>query len=166
MKSPAASLHDHHVELVSHVAFMRLAADAVGHSSADDLIEDVDEVLGFLTHALLPQAEREDRIVYPAVDRAAGSREATRTMRRDHVEVARLTEQLRRMRPRAYAANEDRLVACELRRILYALHAIVSLHLSKEEELLLPLVDEWLTAAEALALAHAMADFGTAALPD
>jgi iron-sulfur cluster repair protein YtfE (RIC family) len=166
VRSPTASLHDHHLELLPHVAFIRSAADAVGHSSTEDLIEDVDEVLGFLTHALLPHAEVEDRIIYPAVDKAAGSCETTRTMSRDHVEIARLAEQLRRMRPRAYAAGTDTTVAREFRRVLYGLHAILSLHVAKEEELLFPLLEDRLTDAEARALTRAIAQVGTAALAD
>jgi hypothetical protein len=72
-------------------------------------------------------------------------------MSRDHVEVGRLTEELARLRASTRpAAGED------LRRVLYGLHALVSAHFAKEEEIYLPLLEDRLSAAEAHALFERM----------
>lgn len=163
MTSPTQRLRDEHRELLPHIAFMRSAADIIGQAVIDDVREDVDEVLGFLGHELIPHAEIEERVFYPAVAKALGSPEATRTMSRDHVEVGRLVEQLRILRSRLNGSDIPVTDARELRRVLYGLYALVSLHFSKEEEIYLPLLDERLTAEETRALVHAMEDVGRVA---
>ena len=50
----------------------------------------------FSAHHLIPHAQAEDQALYPVVARVMGVPEATATMRRDHVEVGRLTEELQR----------------------------------------------------------------------
>ena len=66
----------------------------------------------------------------------------------DHVEIGRLTEELRSLRSHlvggSMGAEEERA----LRRILYGLSALVRVHFAKEEEVYLPLLDARLTAEE------------------
>lgn len=165
MRSVARTLREEHHELVPHIAFLRSTADLVGRASAEAVREDVDVVLGFLSHRLIPHAELEDRILYPAVAGLLGSPDATRTMSRDHVEVGRLTDDLRSARHRVVGAEIAPADACELRRLLYGLHALVSLHFAKEEEIYLPLIAARLAPEEAGALAEAMENAGSAAHP-
>jgi iron-sulfur cluster repair protein YtfE (RIC family) len=81
-------------------------------------------------------------------------------MRRDHLEVVRLTEQLGELRGRLHDGVLDPAGQRELRRVLHGLHAIVSLHFAKEEEVYLPLLDRELTAEEALSLFERMEAVG------
>lgn len=60
MTTPTQQLHDEHVHL-----------------------------LIFLADHLIPQAEAEDRVPYPAIARVMGAAEATATMSREHAEVGR-----------------------------------------------------------------------------
>ena len=144
-----------HAHLAPHVD--RLA-------EAGDLQADADAAYRFLTAHLIPHAHAEDEVLYPVVDRllgADGETRATDTMRRDHLEVARLTEELGVLRERLHAGApvEER----ELRRVLYGLYAVVKLHFAKEEEVYLPLLDRELTADEAQALFERMESAGHAA---
>ena len=45
-----------------------------------------------------PHAKAEDAVLYPEVERVTGAPGATATMRREHVEVERLTAELERIR--------------------------------------------------------------------
>jgi hypothetical protein len=44
----------------------------------------------------------------------------------------------------------------EVRRILFGLHALVTVHFTKEEEIYLPILDERLPAAEVERIVHEM----------
>jgi len=149
-------LRDEHKELIPHIERLRLAADSVGEASPEALRGGVDEAYDFLGHHLLPHAEAEERALYPVVNRVIGGAEATHTMSRDHVEVRRLTEELRALRNAIAAEPPSESQQRELRRVLYGLYALVKVHFAKEEEVYLPLLDERLSADEAKALFAAM----------
>ena len=95
-------------------------------------------------------AQAEDEVLYPVVARVMGSPDATATMRRDHVEVVRLTDELDRL---SRILGDDESVgnelANELRRALYGLSAVVSLHFAKEEEVYVPVLEDGLTPRDA-----------------
>ena len=79
-----------------------------------------------------------------------GSPETTATMSRDHVEVGRLTDELHLLLERLNGATTlSPSDTTALRRVLYGLAAIVTLHFAKEEEIYLPLLDARLSATEA-----------------
>jgi len=148
-------LRDEHKELMPHVETLREAADAVGAASGDEVRRRVDAAYDFLAHHLIPHATAEDKALYPVVNRVLGAPGATATMSRDHVEVGRLTEELRQLRERTAGAIDD-ATAAGLRRVLYGLYALVHVHFAKEEEVYLPLLDAKLPPDEARAMFEAM----------
>jgi iron-sulfur cluster repair protein YtfE (RIC family) len=77
-------------------------------------------------------------------------------MSRDHVEVGRLTEELGKLRERLASSGLSSDTAEALRRILYGLYTLVTLHFAKEEEIYLPLLEAHLTQSEAQAVFQAM----------
>jgi iron-sulfur cluster repair protein YtfE (RIC family) len=157
MASLTQSLRDEHRDLRPHIETLHLAADAVGTAAPERLQQQVEEAYGFLTQHLIPHAHAEDEALYPVVARLMGAPEATATMRRDHVEVGRLTEELHGLR-RALATSEVPTPELEraLRRVLYGLYAVVTLHFAKEEEVYLPLLDARLTPDAARTMFAAM----------
>ena len=70
---------------------------------------------------------------------------ATDTMRRDHVEVGRLTDELSALRVQIARGTISERSRRDLRCVLYGLHAVVKLHFAKEEEIYLPVLERWLT---------------------
>ena len=141
-------LRAEHRHLLPHVEQLAEAAETTSG---------VDAAYRFLVEHLIPHAQAEDAVLYPVVDRLIGAGGATRptdTMRRDHVEVVRLTEELGRLRAEPAPPGEA------VRRVLYGLYAVVRLHFAKEEEVYLPLLDRELTAAEAEELFERMEEAG------
>jgi iron-sulfur cluster repair protein YtfE (RIC family) len=132
----------------------RLAADC-GDERVGAVLDDLDATIEFLERELLPHADAEDAVLYPAVARALGSPDATATMTRDHQEIRHLVVELRRHRD-ALTSEVAPAAAFEVRRLLYALHAIIGLHVAKEEELYVPVLDRALSDDEAAALLHEM----------
>jgi iron-sulfur cluster repair protein YtfE (RIC family) len=149
-------LRDEHRELLPHIQELRSVADAVGTTSIERLRAQVNAVYAFLTEHLIPHAHAEDAALYPVIGRLMGAAQATATMSRDHVEVGRLTAELDLLRRKLALADLDDRSARELRRVLYGLHALVSLHFAKEEEIYLPLIDMHLADDEARAMFAAM----------
>jgi len=148
---PTEPLRAEHRELLPHIERLRRVADRIGDAAAPALRAELDEAYTFLTGHLVPHATAEDEVLYPAVARILGSPKATATMSRDHTAVAALIDELGVLR---HAAADEH--ARDLRRILYGLHAMVSTHFAKEEEIYLPLLDEHLTPEEASRLFASM----------
>jgi iron-sulfur cluster repair protein YtfE (RIC family) len=156
-------LRAEHRHLLPHVEALAEAGDAIGVAPLAEQRAKVAAAHAFLAVHLIPHATAEDEVLYPQLDRLLGGRGGTRptdTMRRDHVEVVRLTEQLDLLRERLHGGSPEPDEERELRRVLYGLHALVGLHFAKEEEVYLPLLDRELTADEAQELFERMERIG------
>jgi iron-sulfur cluster repair protein YtfE (RIC family) len=149
-------LRDEHKDLLPHIELLRTAADAIGDVPIVSLRRSVEDAYAFLTQHLLPHAQAEERALYPVVGRLMGAPEATATMSRDHVEIGRLTEELGSLRSRLGGTSLDASEERALRRVLYGLFTLVSVHFAKEEEVYLPILDARLTADEAARMFAAM----------
>lgn len=147
-------IREEHRQLLPHIEALRVLADSIGEAPAEEVARGLGEAHEFLAHHLIPHALAEDRALYPVVGRLMGAEAATATMSRDHVEVAKLTEALRVLRERVRRGETG--VDRDLRRILYGLYALASLHFAEEEEIYLPLLDERLSEEEAAELFEAM----------
>lgn len=137
---PTDPLRARHRELVGLVDDLRTAAAGASDLDRSAVQQRVARALALLTDGLLPHAKVEEEILYPLVERTLGSPGCSATMRRDHVEIARMTEALRFLEARL-RNNPTRDTIEALRRLLYGLHAVVMLHFAKEEELYLPILD-------------------------
>ncbi|MGE5596800.1 MAG: hemerythrin domain-containing protein [Hyphomicrobiales bacterium] len=148
MTSVMQPLHDEHVELLPHIEAMRGAAEAVARGDAGAR-KQAQATLDFLDNHLHPHATAEEQVLYPEVGRVMGAPDATKTMRRDHAEIAALREELRSL----LAGGGESL---DLARVLFALHALVKLHFAKEEEVYVPALAAALSAGEAKAMYERM----------
>jgi iron-sulfur cluster repair protein YtfE (RIC family) len=151
MKPLTQPLRDEHKELIPHIEKILEVADSISDASLEQIRDGVRQVYEFLTYHLIPHAQAEDVALYPAVQKALGSPDSTRTMSRDHVEVGLYIDELadlrRELRPENFKA---------LQRVLYGLHALVKVHFAKEEEVYLPILEERLTVEEAREMFEAM----------
>jgi uncharacterized protein (DUF2249 family)/hemerythrin-like domain-containing protein len=153
---PTQPLRDEHRELLPHIDELRALGDAVGSAREEDVRARLAGVIDFLQQHLLVHAGAEERVLYPTVARLMGAPRATATMSRDHVEVQRLTAGLAAMQTAIGIGGADAAQTAELRRLAYGLHALVTVHFAKEEEVYLPLLDAHLSAHEARELFAAM----------
>lgn len=142
-------LREEHRALLPQINALRETADMVGATPSPVLARSIASRIAFLHDHLRPHAEAEDAVFYPVVAGVLGGPEATGTMRRDHVEVLRLTDELQRLHARLGADPPDEQFANDLRAVLYGLFAVVSLHFTKEEEVYLPLLERELSPEEA-----------------
>ena len=149
-------VRDEHRELMIRIELLRTLADSIGSASAESIREGVGQAYTFLIHQLIPHAQAEEQVLYPTVGRLLRALEATETMSRDHLEVIRLTEELETLRMHLFYTSMSESDEQALRRVLYGLYAIIKLHLAKEEEIYLPIVEARLPAEEVNGLLEAM----------
>ncbi len=141
MAAVSQPLRDEHRELNSRIERLRIVADAIGSAPIESVREGVGEAHIFLIQHLIPHAQAEEKVLYPAVGKLLRTPAATDTMSRDHLEVIRLSEELQTLRLHLFYAPLTESDEKALRRVLYGLYAIIKLHLAKEEELYLPLLE-------------------------
>jgi iron-sulfur cluster repair protein YtfE (RIC family) len=156
MSTITQPLRDEHKDLFPHIEQLRAAADMIGDGPVSTLRPAIDDVYDFLAHHLMPHAQAEDRALYPVVGQVLGAPEAPDTMRRDHVEVGQLVQELGSIRAQL---STDDLTAAQtraLRRVLYGLYTLVKVHFAKEEEVYLPILDARLTPHAAREMFEAM----------
>lgn len=150
------ALREEHRRLVTQITMVQSVADALGTASLVSLREEIGHAYHFLIHDFLPHAQAEEQVLYPAVGRLLGAMEATETMTRDHLEVLQLTEALETLWLRLFYAQPNGSDEQGYRRVLYGLSAILTLHLAKEGEIYLPLLETRLTPEEGAQLLEAM----------
>jgi iron-sulfur cluster repair protein YtfE (RIC family) len=137
-----------HRQLAPHIDELAHTATWVSTAPPPVVREKLQGALDFLRHHLVPHALAEEDVLYPAVEGAMRAPGATETMRRDHAEVLRRVEELEQLRDEIDDAPTE--AQCDLLAAsLHGLHAIVSLHFAKEEEIYLPILDRALTTQDA-----------------
>jgi iron-sulfur cluster repair protein YtfE (RIC family) len=141
------SLGDERQGLATGIDMLRAAAEAVEHGGWQALTQ-LDECVDFLLYRLIPHLRAHGEVLYPQVERAMGAPGATAAMSRDHEEIIRLTREIVTLRD-TLAGTPTRQERRALQRALYGLHAIAHLHLAKQEELYLPVIDSAMTKEEA-----------------
>lgn len=133
MQRPTQPFRDEHRELLDHIEHIRLAARELPRLSEDERRTVVDRVLGFLKGTLVPHAEAEEKVLYPEWSRLVGHADAAAPMIHDHRAIVMRIERL----GSAELSDTD-----ELLELLYGLHALISVHFEKEEQIQLPAFDE------------------------
>jgi iron-sulfur cluster repair protein YtfE (RIC family) len=156
MASITQPLRDEHKELYPQIELLRQTADVVNESLTTQAHDRIEQAYNFLTRQLVAHAHAEEAALYPTVQKIMGSDLSTATMVRDHVEIARLTEELDSLRVHKSQLTITSIQTAALRRVLYGLYAVLKLHLAKEEEIYLPLLDSKLTAEEAKSMFETM----------
>ncbi len=118
-------------DLHREIERLPVVAHELGDLSAEERIDVVETVVAFLTEILLPHADVEQRILYPEARRLLGRGGTPGDVEHDRREVrARIAE----------------LVSCDpddvgtMQETLYALHALLAVHLERETEVYLRLV--------------------------
>lgn len=130
--------HEHR-ELAPGIARIHDVARQAGHHTRRDLGDDLLRVLTWVEKTLEPHAAWEDRVLYPGIDRLAGTPWATRVMRFEHGQIRELAVRL----SDAYHAlqREQPVQVDEIGGRLFAFEALLRAHIEREEKLLFPLLD-------------------------
>lgn len=145
MTATLTAIRNEHEALRHHLDQLKTAADLIELSAVEAVVAELEDAYLFLERHILPHAKAEEEVLYRAYDQVANSPWATDTMRRDHEEVAELTKELLAVRLKLFTDPLTLHQKHELRRILYGLHAVLSLHLRHEEQIILPRIEAAVT---------------------
>jgi len=126
----AEAVEQHHAELAAGLAATveRLLA-ATDRSDADAVSVARDTVVAFCRQELLPHADSEERVLYPAARALEPGRLLVEAMVTEHRTINNLVEEIARAEDPVRAAAAAR-----------ALEVLFSSHLTKENELLVPML--------------------------
>lgn len=157
MATPTERIRAHHARILGELAQIPRAVADIRADSVGTVGETLDEIVSFLENDLKPLTEEEEHFLYPVIDDLAEHyQRPTVTMSIDHATIIDEIETFkgRAGRLRALAqgeadAKEVRNALADLLETAHHLDAVLSLHLAKEDSVLLALADEHLSETEA-----------------
>ena len=129
---PTEAFRREHEQLVEHIEHLRAAAAEMPRLSQVERDSMRAKILDFLEGTLIPHAQAEEQVLYPEWAKLVGFDDAASPMVHDHEAIVARIERLKQ----ASADNVD-----SLQELLYGLHALISVHFRKEEDLQLPAFD-------------------------
>ena len=129
---PTEPFRHEHEELLEHIEHLAAAAREMPRLSEEEREALRARILGFLRGTLMPHAKAEEEILYPEWAALVGFPDAAVPMVHDHEAIVSRVERLEG----AVVREVD-----VLQELLYGLHALISVHFRKEEDLQLPAFD-------------------------
>jgi heavy metal translocating P-type ATPase len=126
---------EEHAQLRALLDRMRRTADRMDRR-ADDPMAELRSIDAALNALLLPHQTAEERAVFPELAQRLGGRDPLGAMTHMHDEIAHLTTRFTALVKGLSDKGASNAEVREVRRLLYALDAIIALHLAAEEELL------------------------------
>ncbi len=133
---------DEHEKLMPEVRRIRYVTDRLDTMPPETAVRELREIHRFLSERLLPHEKAEDAVVYPLVADIIGGEDPTATMSRAHIEISHLIKVFGRLLEEMPGEGPGPEDMRELRRVLYGLYAILTLHFAQEEESYLALIEE------------------------
>lgn len=132
MTTPTQSIRDEHHTLLGPIDELRVLARDCADMSSTSRRRRLSASVTFLHETLLPHAAAEERVLYPEWAQLVGAPEAAAPMVHDHREIARRAALLEQVDIDDVAAVQE---------MLYGLHALITSHFRKEEDIQLPVLD-------------------------
>ena len=129
---PTEPFRREHEQLLSHIEHIRQAAPEVARLDPGERKLLVGRIVEFLRGTLIPHAKAEEEVLYPEWAKLVGFADAAVPMVHDHEAIVERIERLEQ-------ADVDEVDT--LQELLYGLHALISVHFRKEEDLQLPAFD-------------------------
>ena len=123
-----------HVQLAGSLQQIRVTADELDGLDPRDRRMRAERILALLVEEILPHEQLDEEALYPAVARLIGGEDPTGPMSRAHVEIRHLVRLLQRFLEDAGTGGVLDEDIIELRRLLYSLYVVLTLHFSQEEQ--------------------------------
>ena len=130
-----ARLEAEHAQLRPLIARLQRAADALDALPPTTVRESLADLSDELEDRLLRHEQMEESSVYPSLAGVIGGGDPMAVLSGSHREIFHLVRLLRRMGGGIDADGADPDELRDIRRVLYGLHAILTLHMDQEEEI-------------------------------
>jgi heavy metal translocating P-type ATPase len=135
MAGIAQRLALHHKALRPKVGELAALAVHLDELPAAEALSRLEQMQQMLEKELLPHEEDEQRTAYPLIEKLLVGENPTGPLIQTHYEIRRLTRLLGRLIKQLPAPGPAREELRDIRRVLYGLHAILTLHFAQEDEL-------------------------------
>lgn len=145
--------HEHHGRIRLHLEQLVALAAMVGRVEASELDARFQEECSFVVGQLVPHMEAIETTLYADLERLMDRRHSMAPMREEHDRLRQLVASLCKYGVLVADRSLSPADAIGLRRVLYRLYTILTVHLD-EEELYLGVLDRNLTDIEKDALAR------------
>ena len=129
---PTEPFRREHQELLTHIEHIAQAAREVARLDRAERKLLVGRIVEFLRGTLVPHARAEEEVLYPEWAKLVGFADAAVPMVHDHDAIVERIDRLEQ-------ADLDEVET--LQELLYGLHALISVHFRKEEDIQLPAFD-------------------------
>ncbi|MBM2841287.1 MAG: hypothetical protein HW412_1815 [Bacteroidetes bacterium] len=141
---PIAKLMQEHDEALQYLSSLNKATSSITrHGFSDDAFEKIVAALHFIEEEVGVHNRREEEALFPVLERYVEG--PTRLMREDHKYLKKGFIKLRRAVTRLEKKKESRAVALELETIAKTIVQRFVNHIHKENHILFPLVQKFLT---------------------
>src|SRR5690606_11187061 len=111
------------------------AADRLDDLDGPERARTLRDVRSFVEREIVAHEQRDERELYPEIERRLGSDEALLPMSRSHREIFLLARRFSGLVDDLPPEGPDREDLSEARRLLYGLYAVLQLHFGQEDEL-------------------------------
>ena len=135
VKHLAQGLASAHRALRPQVSELAMLAARLETLPGPEARTQLERLRDMLEKELLPHEREEQQTAYPVIERMLKAEDPTGPLIQTHHEIHRLTRLYGRLVAHLPAEGPAREDCRDLRRVLYGLHAILSLHFAQEEEL-------------------------------
>ena len=129
---PTEPFRREHQELLTHIEHIAQAAREVARLDRAERKLLVGRIVEFLRGTLVPHARAEEEVLYPEWAKLVGFADAAVPMVHDHDAIVERIDRLEQ-------ADIEEVET--LQELLYGLHALISVHFRKEEDIQLPAFD-------------------------
>ena len=136
-----AYIEHEHRDLVRGINQLHEVACEVGHRATPDLSTDVVGVLRWFETTLEPHMAWEEVMLYPEIDKRAGTPWATRAARFDHQQIREAMAGVR-LGHRELADHRAIDPQADVRCRMFGLEALLRAHVEHEERFLIPELNE------------------------
>lgn len=155
MKTEREGLSDKHRGFVPLIAAIERIEGTVGHGEVTPIRLETAGLHESLAHGLIPHAVGEGRTVFPVLRRVTGSSEISTEMTKEHREIARLTDELEKLRMELGERVEP-AHGRALTRLLEELRTRLAHHFEAEEQVCFQILRAELDPEEAREICDAM----------
>jgi len=133
MNPPAHTVEEEHAGFREYAVVIREVADSVGDVLPAELVQRTGEVHDFMASRVIPHAVAEDQVLFPALRKESKTAQ-TVAMTQCHRQLSRFTDELGLLHDRLARTGPDRRLELDLRRVLYAMDAMLLAHLDEAED--------------------------------
>jgi len=117
---------------VGELAALAVHLDELPPAQARSQLEQMQQML---EQTLLPHEDEEQRTAYPLIEKLLAGENPTGPLIQTHYEIRRLSRLFGRLVEQLPPSGPEREDLRDIRRVLYGLHAILTLHFAQEDEL-------------------------------